>query len=207
MRASDAFIDAHDEVILSDFLDSYTSDPQVHRFINTFCYMMFAMSCRGASAGEFVHCFREMFKAADTSYPRGGSGAIADAYLRGLERHGGQLHLGRGVVRVLSDGGKVTGVLTDDGKIAADVVVSNVGIDLTLQLAGEESMGLDYARYVAGLDYSGSGVVAKYLLDKQVLDMPAIIYMSDACARGIGTWQAAASAEAVAGLVKERHPL
>ena len=112
MKASDSFIAAHDGMLLSDFVSHYTGDPSVHRFINTFCFMMFTISYTRASAGEFVYCFREMFKAAEISYPRGGSGAITDAYRRGLEKFGGRLHLEKKVERILSGNGRVTGVLT-----------------------------------------------------------------------------------------------
>jgi prolycopene isomerase len=169
MNASDSYIKAHDGMLLSDFVGGYTGDPQVHRFINTFCFMMFTISYTRASAGEFIYCFREMFKAAEISYPRGGSGAITEAYRRGLEKHGGRLHLSTKVERILSRDGRVTGVLTAEGEMPADVVVSNAGIDLA-----------EYARRARGMRYSGSGVVAKFLLDKQLLDAPAIIYMPDA---------------------------
>jgi phytoene dehydrogenase-like protein len=180
MNAGDSFIAAHDGMLLSDFVSHYTGDPQVHRFINTFCFMMFTISYTRASAGEFIYCFREMFKAAEIGYPRGGSGAITEAYRRGLEKFGGQVHLGRGVQRILTEGGRVTGVLTSDGEVPADVVVSNAGIDLTVELAGDEAVGREYADKARRMQYSGSGVVAKFLLDRQLLDMPAIIYMPDA---------------------------
>jgi phytoene dehydrogenase-like protein len=180
MKASDSFIKARDGMLLSDFVSHYTGDPQIHRFINTFCYMMFTISYTRASAGEFVYCFREMFKAAEISYPCGGSGAIAESYRRGLEKFGGRLHLGKKVERILSRDGRVTGVLTADGEVPADVVVSNAGIDLTVELAGDEAVGAEYADRARKMRYSGSGVVARFLLDKQLLDVPAIIYMPDA---------------------------
>ena len=60
------------------------------------------------------------------------------------------------------------------------MVVSNAGIDLTVELAGDEAVGAEYADRARKMQYSGSGVVAKFLLDKQLIEEPAIIYMPDA---------------------------
>ncbi len=185
LKASDAFVEANDDKTLEAWVSEYTDDPAVHRFINVFCYMMFTISYRRASAGEFIYCFREMSNAADISYPRGSAGAIPAAYRRGLEKHGGRVFLNDGVKRILCREGRVVGVATARGEAEAEVVVSNAGIDLTLELAGVENLGEEYAAAVGRLQYSGSGAVAKYYLSRRVVEAPAVIYIPDADARGM----------------------
>jgi len=180
LKASDPFIEANDDKTLESFINEYTDDPNVHRFMNVFCYMMFTISYRRASAGEFIYCFREMSKAADISYPKGSAGVIPAAYQRGLERYGGQVFLRDPVRRIICREGKVAGVATETGEVEADIVVSNAGVDLTLELAGVENLGEEFAAMAKRLQYSGSGAVAKYFLSRQLVDAPAIIYIPDA---------------------------
>ena len=60
-------------------------------------------------------------------FPKGGSGALIDALVRGLEKHGGRLELNAHVDEILVEGGRAAGVrLRDGSKVAAGrAVVSN----------------------------------------------------------------------------------
>ncbi len=167
-------------MLLYDFVSHYTADPQVHRFINTFCFMMFTISYTRASAGEFIYCFREMFKAAEIGYPRGGSGAITEAYRRGLEKFGGRLHL-------LAEGGAHPQP-GRPGHRRAHRPRRGPGRRGGLQrrhrphggAGGRRGGGRGIRRQGAEDAVFRSGVVVKFLLDEQLLDVPAIIYMPDA---------------------------
>jgi phytoene dehydrogenase-like protein len=60
-------------------------------------------------------------------YIKGRSAALVTAYVRAIERFGGELRLGCGVERVLTEGGRATGVITDQGEeIRAGAVISNL---------------------------------------------------------------------------------
>jgi phytoene dehydrogenase-like protein len=60
-------------------------------------------------------------------YPRGGMGAVADAIRRSAESFGVTVRTGAPVERVLTGGGRVTGVALVDGEeLAADTVISAV---------------------------------------------------------------------------------
>lgn len=180
LAADDAFCLENDDRKLVDFISRYTNDEQVHRFINVFCYMMFTISYTEASAGEFIYCFREMFKASDISYPKGSAGAITAAFAEAVENMGGEVRRSCEAKGVVCDNGRVRGVETESGFLEADLVLSNAGIDITADLAGEDAMGKDYMEYAGRLRYSGAGVVAKYLIDGIVADYPAVIYMPEA---------------------------
>ncbi len=177
LRADDAFCESKDDVTLKDFLSGYTRDEQLHRFMNILSSMYFGIPYHRASAGEFVWCFREMFNAADFGYIKGSTGSIAAAFRRGLEKFGGTVRLNTPVQKILVENGRATGVRTPSGDIAADVVISNAGIPVTVRLAGEEAVGADYARFAAGLDYSETAVIVRFFLDSKVLKDPFMVYI------------------------------
>jgi len=62
----------------------------------------------------------------ELGYIEGGSQALVDALVQAFTRLGGRLHLATGARRVQVSAGKVTGVETAQGVIAADAVVSTV---------------------------------------------------------------------------------
>lgn len=179
LNADEAFVESHDEQTLDTFLYRYTDDMQLHRFFDLLAWMMFVVPYNEASAGEFIWCFREMFRSAAFGYVKGSTGAIPAAYRRGLEKFGGVVELDSPADGITSEGGKVTGVIAGGREIPSDVVVSDAGISTTVKLAGEEALGADFVRSADGLKYSYGGVVIKYILDRPVLDMPYMVYIAD----------------------------
>ena len=69
-------------------------------------------------------------------YPKGGSGAIIDALVRGLEKNGGQLVTSAHVDEVLIEGDRAVGVRLRNGKTvrASEAVISNASLWDTLPL-------------------------------------------------------------------------
>ena len=80
--------------------------------------------------------------------PRGGSGALTDALVRCIEEHGGKVLCGRRVVRLLVDGGRCTGVETEDGErfTASEAVVSTIHVKHLLEMADGLGRGLPLRR-------------------------------------------------------------
>jgi phytoene dehydrogenase-like protein len=180
LTCDDEFISSKDTTTVRDFLLEYSDDPQLHRYMSVLSFIMFTVPYNHASAGEFIYCFREMFNAASFGYVKGSSGAIPLAYRRGLEKYGGRLHLGKKVRRILSESGKATGVLCEEEIITADAVISNAGINSTVDMAGAENLGEEYEEMSMGLHYSDSYVMIKYILDKAVIRHPLVFYIPDA---------------------------
>jgi phytoene dehydrogenase-like protein len=83
---------------------------------------------------------------AGVEYPVGGSGAIVEALVRGLERWGGELRLGNHVEQVLVESGRVTGVRLRRGEILhAPIVISNASIwDTYSKLLQPEDLPASY---------------------------------------------------------------
>jgi phytoene dehydrogenase-like protein len=89
-------------------------------------------------------------------FPVGGSGALRDAFVRGIERAGGELLRNRPVERILVERGRVAGVRCKGGEEhRADIVVSNADAAITYRdLVGAEHIGLRLRRKTAATRYS-----------------------------------------------------
>ncbi|TAG01873.1 MAG: NAD(P)/FAD-dependent oxidoreductase [Oscillatoriales cyanobacterium] len=94
-------------------------------------------------AAEVAFMFADWYRPnAVLDYPIGGSGALVDALVRGLERHGGQLLLNSHVAEVLVENNRAAGVRLRSGKIIRShkAVVSNASVWDTLKLLPENSI-------------------------------------------------------------------
>ncbi len=82
---------------------------------------------------------------------KGTSQALSNAFVEAIEEHGGRVHLRNGVSRITCSGGRVTGVVTDDGeKRRADYVVSNANpITACYDLLGKENVPASYLKALA----------------------------------------------------------
>lgn len=68
---------------------------------------------------------RSMFQE-ELGYLEGGSETLVEALQQGIERHGGSIRLREPVQRVEVENGRVVGVVTPSGRIAADAVILTV---------------------------------------------------------------------------------
>jgi all-trans-retinol 13,14-reductase len=93
-------------------------------------------------------------------YPRGGASSIPRAFIRALQRKGGDIFVETGVDRVLLEGRRAIGVRLMDGTtITARTVVSNADPDVTFRkLVGEEHLGRSLKRKLASTRYSLSAL-------------------------------------------------
>jgi hypothetical protein len=65
-----------------------------------------------------VYMFGEWYKPGCVlEYPRGGTGAIVDALVRGLKKHGGRLALNTHVDSIVVEEGRAVGVKLRDGRV------------------------------------------------------------------------------------------
>ena len=111
--------------------------------LNWFDFLAFAFSglpSEGTVAAAMVYMLAEMYKpGAMMDYPIGGSAAVVDALVRGLEKHGGSLQLGTAVEELLIDDGgdgRCVGVRLANGRTirARKAVISNADVWQTAAL-------------------------------------------------------------------------
>lgn len=106
-------------------LDQEVQDPFVRRLIDLECFLLSGLKAHETIAPEVAFMFGERTRSV-IDYPIGGSGAIVQALVRGLERWGGTLRLGTHVEQILLESGKVVGVRVRQGEVLhAPVVISN----------------------------------------------------------------------------------
>ena len=86
---SDEETAAFDAMTLQEFLDTYTTDPLVHACVSQVGFIYCCIPEYRLSAGEFARCLKWEAEAHASGYPSGGCVSITDAYMRGLEQHGG----------------------------------------------------------------------------------------------------------------------
>jgi len=102
--------------------------------VRWFDFLAFAFSglpSNGTVAAAMVYMLAELHKpGAKMDYPVGGSGAVVDALVRGLQKHGGELRLGTTVSELLIEDKKCVGVRLKNGDVvrAREAVISNAPI-------------------------------------------------------------------------------
>ncbi|OUL24565.1 all-trans-retinol 13,14-reductase [Nostoc sp. RF31YmG] len=111
-----------------DVMDATIQNLWVRRLIDLECFLLSGLKAHGTIAPEVAFMLGERSRAG-VEYPVGGSGAIVQALVNGLERWGGQLRLGCHVEQILVESGKVLGVKLQKGEILqAPIVISNASI-------------------------------------------------------------------------------
>lgn len=148
--------------------------------IGTFGFLLglyFILPYWEVSAGEALYCFRRMAKDNALSYPRGGSIAIPNAYVKLAERRGAEVRTGVGVKRVVVEDGRTTGVELADGTVLpADIVVSTSSVRTTVsRLVGESHFPAAYVERARNIKGSYIAVQAKIGLSKKLVDAGAIV--------------------------------
>jgi phytoene dehydrogenase-like protein len=82
------------------------------------------------------------------SYIEGKSQALSNAFVEVIEEAGGEVSLGDGVKRILTEGDRVTGVLTEHGEhLVADTIVANANpVTVALDLIGADRVPETFLR-------------------------------------------------------------
>lgn len=121
----------------SRIMDGVIKDPFIHNWLNLLCFLLSGLPANGTSAAEMAFMFADWYRPGVVlDYPVGGSGALVDALVRGLERQGGQLMLNAHVEQVLVEGNRAVGVRLRGGKVirSRQAVISNASVWDTLKL-------------------------------------------------------------------------
>lgn len=120
-------------------------DPWVRQLIDLECFLLSGLKAAGTIAPEVAFMYGERSDSV-IDYPIGGSGAIVQALVRGLERWGGQLRLNAHVEQILLENGRVTGVRLRQGEVLkAAIVISNASLwDTCTHLLSPQDLPAQY---------------------------------------------------------------
>lgn len=127
----------------SQIMDGVVKDPFIRNWLDLLCFMLSGFPASGTNAAEVAFMFADWYRPnVKLDYPVGGSGAIIQALVRGLERHGGKLLLNAHVEEILVQNNRATGVRLRGGRVveARQAVVSNASIWDTLKLIPEGAL-------------------------------------------------------------------
>ena len=120
----------------SRIMDETVRDPLIRNWLNMLCFLLSGLPADGTSAAEVAFMFADWYRpGAQLDYPLGGSGALVQALVRGLEKQGGELQLNSHVEQVLVERDRAVGVRLRSGEtVSARVaVVSNASVWDTLK--------------------------------------------------------------------------
>jgi phytoene dehydrogenase-like protein len=121
----------------SNIIDGVVSDPFIRNWLNLLCFLLSGLPADATIAAEVAFMFADWYRpGVQLDYPIGGSGALVDALVRGLNKYGGQLLLNSHVEQVSIENNRAVGVRLRNGKeIRANrAVVSNASVWDTLKL-------------------------------------------------------------------------
>jgi phytoene dehydrogenase-like protein len=120
----------------SPIMDQVITDPLIRNWLDLLCFLLSGLPADSTNAAEVAFMFADWYRPnVQLDYPAGGSGAIVDALVRGLEKRGGKLRLNAHVEKVLVEHQKAVGVRLRNGEeLRSRYVVSNASIWNTLKL-------------------------------------------------------------------------
>lgn len=130
---------------VGEIRDKSVSDPWVKRLIDLECFLLSGLKANGTIAPEVAFMLGERSRVG-VEYPKGGSGAIVEALIRGLKNWGGELRLNAHVEQILVSNGITQGVRLRNGEtLHAPIVISNATIwDTYTQLLQPEDLPSAY---------------------------------------------------------------
>ncbi|MBD2448688.1 NAD(P)/FAD-dependent oxidoreductase [Nostoc sp. FACHB-152] len=124
-------------------MNGVVRDPFIHNWLNLLCFLLSGLPAAGTNAAEVAFMFADWYRPGVVlDYPIGGSAALVNALVQGLEKHGGQLLLNSHVEQILVEANKAVGVRLRDGREirARRAVVSNASVWDTLKLLPEGAL-------------------------------------------------------------------
>ena len=133
----------------SKIMDEAIADEFARNWLNLLCFLLSGLPADGTIGAEVAFMFAEWYRpGVRLDYPVGGSGALVDALVRGLEKHGGRLLLGTHVDRVVVEKNRATGLALRNGKTlwVRQAVVSNASVWDTLKLVPERALSRRFRR-------------------------------------------------------------
>ncbi|GIL50508.1 hypothetical protein Vafri_6686 [Volvox africanus] len=168
----------------SALVDKHVTHPWLRAFLDLECFVLSGMTARDTLCAEMAFMFAER-NAGRTAidYPMGGSKAIIDALVRGVEKYGGRLLLRSHVDEILMEGGRAAGVRlqpasdrgVNGGKQPEVIrarcgVVSNASVWDTQRLLPPGTAPLEWARQSAATPALDSFVHLHLGIDATGLD-------------------------------------
>jgi phytoene desaturase len=167
------------KISTAEWLSNYTSNANVHAIFRNLCAAIFAANSDELPARAFLTYFavKGAFKRFGFC-PRGTIGIWNDLG-DGIRRAGGDIWLDASVSGLHTEGGKVTGLDVEReggrSRVAAKVVISNIGPAATAALPGGEAFGPDYIDQTKTALRASANIVINFAARESLIDAPGLV--------------------------------
>ena len=173
-------LDALDDVTMHDFLARHDVPWALYSYLAFHANASLAEAIDRVAASEQVKIMQQIALHGGGGYYKGGFGQPIEVLARAFAAHGGETVTRARVERIAIENGRVTGVVTKDGRFDAPVVVSSAGLQPTvLKLVGEEHFEPAYVRRVKGLVPGWGFTGVRYFLSRPALRLPMYAVYAD----------------------------
>jgi len=165
-----------DEFTCDQWLYQYTDNPLIHGFFDFFSRSMTATYYSDFKAGEYFRLMRSFGRFGNhTAMPKNGQKATMDSLMKILQKWKVNVMLELKVEKIISNGGKVEGVIANskDGQIEIDthIVISDIGPKNTVKLASEQNFDKGYLQQANNVDET-IAVVLVFGYEKPIINGP-----------------------------------
>ncbi|BBW99662.1 amine oxidase [Mycolicibacterium moriokaense] len=171
-----------DELSTADWVRKYTKNEGVHGIFRNMCASIFAVGSEDLPARVFLTYFTRKSAFKRFGFHPEGTIGLWKSLAAAVERDGGTIWLSTPATKILTDGGKVTGVeVLRDGQavqVTAPVVVSDVGPAATVILLGAENVPADYQELVKHGDRPTSMISVNFASRERLVDVPGMLSFS-----------------------------
>lgn len=121
------------------------TDPTFLALTDSFCGWSLSATAANTPMAEVSAILKNMQKYGMPGVPIGGCSGVVDALAGVVEDNGGRINLSTKVDSIRADDGKVTGVVVNGETIPYDVVISDIGHQLTAKMYDEKYLEPKYA--------------------------------------------------------------
>lgn len=168
-----------DQISTAEWVSRYTKNERVHGIFRNMCASIFAVGSEDLPARVFLTYFTRKSAFKRFGFHPEGTIGLWRGLAGAVESRGGQVWLSAPVTRILSDGGRVTGVEVLRGDetvcVTTPVVVSDVGPAATVKLLGEEVVPTDYQDLVKKSDRPTSMISVNFASRDSLVDVPGML--------------------------------
>ncbi|WP_072620787.1 phytoene desaturase family protein [Spirulina major] len=127
----------------SRIVDEVISDAFLRHWLDLLCFLLSGFPASGTSTAEMAFMFADWYQPdVVLDYPLGGSGALIDALVRGVTKHGGEVRCNATVEEILIESGQAVGVRLRGGEEvrAKQAIASNASIWDTIRLIPDPNL-------------------------------------------------------------------
>jgi len=168
-----------DEISTADWLRKFTKNESVHGIFRNMCGSIFAVSSEALPARVFLTYFTRKSAFKRFGFHPEGTIGLWLGLANVVEDNGGEVWLESRVTRIVTDGGRVTGVEIDrQGErtvVDARVVVSDVGPAATVRLLGEDVVPDDYQQVVKAADRPTAMITVNFASQQRLINVPGML--------------------------------